>query len=75
MRQTHKKTINGHINLHLRMPLKFTVDAHYETYLGSTEEEWEYGVDEVIEQFPELQDFIKQLKEKWKVEEISIEEV
>lgn len=75
----HRKSIKGFINLRISIPAIYEVDAIYETYLDKKgkpyqEEEWECGVDEVLEQFPNVQQTIKELKEKgYTIDEIEIE--
>lgn len=83
----HKKTIHGHVTIVARIPIKFQVDAIDETFLGGfeadvddpeathTEEVYEYGVDEVLEQDRLTKSDINWLKGRnWTIEEISIEE-
>ena len=81
----HKKTINGHVCLSIRLPHTFEVDAHDETYIDRKgcqydQEEYEYGVDNVLQYSPnkhaeEINRDIQYLKDRgWTIEEIKIEE-
>lgn len=73
----HKKEIKGRVNISISIPLTFYVDVEnveYEDEFGKPyyEEEYEYGVDEVINQ----SEYIKKLVHDnfSYIEEIKIEE-
>ncbi len=75
----HKKTINGHFYIRLSLPITFEVDAEDVTYLNEdgslhTVEEWEYSVDQALEQNPSINDMVTELNQTWDIEELSIEE-
>ena len=80
MDNPHKKIIHGHVTITARIPIKFEVDAHDETYLDENgkeyvQEEYEYGVDEVLAQDRLTKSDIEFLKGRtWTIEEIEIEE-
>ena len=76
----HKKVINGHVTITARIPIKFEVDAIDEVYENEngkeyTEEEYEYGVEEVLKQDRLTKSDIEFLKARnWTIEEIEINE-
>lgn len=76
---SHKKSISGHINIRISIPATYEVDAIWETYLNKKgkeyqQEEWECGVDEVLDQFPQIRQDIEDLKQKgYSIDEIEIE--